>query len=131
MLIGSRVVRAVLRIAHAACLESRICIYLRAQGQALPRLCSTPLRRHGRPDGSPRAQGLFCGISSGAAVVAALEVARRPSFAGKLVTVVLPSFGERYLSTALCTKIKAECESMKVNDRVKLVDAAGREFYVP
>ena len=56
-------------------------------------------------------EGILAGISSGAAVVAANRIAALPEFANKQIVVILPSSGERYLSTALFAGLFTEQEN--------------------
>ena len=63
--------------------------------------------------GLAKEEGIFCGISSGAAVLAAKIVGERAENAGKRIVVIIPSFGERYLSTLLFQNLWDEASAMK------------------
>jgi cysteine synthase A len=60
-----------------------------------------------------REEGILCGISCGAAMAAALRLAREPAYSGKTIVVVLPDAGERYLSGALFEGLFDEVEKMQ------------------
>jgi len=71
-----------------------------------------------------REEGILCGISSGAAVLAALRVAARPEFSGKVIVCILPDSGERYLTTALFNKFRVESERAPIAQFV--LDESGK-----
>uniref|UniRef100_A0A915CHZ9 Cysteine synthase n=2 Tax=Parascaris univalens TaxID=6257 RepID=A0A915CHZ9_PARUN len=60
-------------------------------------------------------EGILCGISSGANVTAAVKLASRPENVDKLIVTVIPSFGERYLSTDLYSDVMSSAEALSVD----------------
>jgi len=73
-------------------------------------------------------EGILAGISSGANVCAAIQLAQRPENHGKLIVTSLASFGERYLSTTLYNDIKEACEQMKMSTLEEDITSLGEKY---
>lgn len=69
-----------------------------------------------------RTDGIFCGFSSGANVYASIKIGERPEMEGKNIVTIIPSYGERYLSTALYKEVQDRVKALPVIDQALIED---------